>query len=41
MNLTDGDSALQPVAELQNVNLEMGAMDPNAGPQAWEDYFKL
>ena len=36
MNLTDRDSAFQPVTELQNVNLEISSMDPDAEPWAWD-----
>ncbi|MEA3278964.1 MAG: hypothetical protein U9Q81_27460 [Pseudomonadota bacterium] len=35
MNLTTGDTSFKPVTELQNINLRLDAMHPEAGPQAW------
>jgi hypothetical protein len=35
MNLTNGDTTFQPVSELQNVDLLLGAMAPEAGPASW------
>jgi len=35
MNLTRGDTEFQPVAELQNVNLGLGSMHAEAGPESW------
>lgn len=35
MNLTRGDTEFQPVSELQNVNLGLTALLPEAGPTSW------
>lgn len=35
MNLTRGDTRFQPVVELQDLDLGLDAMDPDAGPETW------
>jgi len=34
-NLTRGDSQFQPVTELQNLDLALDTLHPNAGPETW------
>lgn len=36
MNLSRGDIRFQPVAELQDLDLGLGAMHPEAGPEHWD-----
>jgi hypothetical protein len=35
MNLTRGDTRFQPVSELQNLDLALDNLHPDAGPQSW------
>jgi hypothetical protein len=35
-NLSNGDPEFRAVPALQDINLELGQMDPNAGPATWD-----